>query len=287
MCVTCGCSGDSHVTSANSQTGKTQLVETEINKPHTHTLADGTIITHSHQENSYPLSSATKVSHLHAQLHGRKINLEQDLLQKNNLIAAQNRNWFRAHNILALNLVSSPGAGKTTLLTRTIKDLQSEISLSVIEGDQETVNDAQKIRETGCRVVQINTGTGCHLEANMIQRASQEIDPPPNSIVAIENVGNLVCPALFDLGEYAKVAILSVTEGDDKPLKYPHMFRASKVMILTKIDLLPYVQFDVERCLEYAQQVNPNLKIFQVSATTGNGLNHWYDWLQARSSQRF
>ena len=286
MCVTCGCSGTRHVTITNSQTGKTQLVETEINKPHTHTLADGTIITHSHQKNSYPLSSATKVSHIHAQIHGRKISLEQDILQKNNLIAAQNRNWFQAHNILALNLVSSPGAGKTTLLTRTIEDLQSEISLSVIEGDQETVNDAQKIRETGCRVVQINTGTGCHLEANMIQRAYQEIDPPPNSIVAIENVGNLVCPALFDLGEYAKVAILSVTEGDDKPIKYPHMFRASKVMILTKIDLLPYVQFDVDRCLEYARQVNPNLKIFQVSATTGNGLNHWYDWLKAQSHYR-
>ena len=214
-------------------------------------------------------------------MHGRKISLEQDILKKNNLIAAQNRNWFQARNILALNLVSSPGAGKTTLLTRTIKDLQAESPLSVIEGDQETINDAQKIRETGCRVIQINTGTGCHLEANMLQRGCQEINPSPNSLVMIENVGNLVCPALFDLGEYAKVAILSVTEGDDKPLKYPHMFRASKVLILTKLDLLPYVQFNVNRCLEYARQVNLDLQIFQVSAVTGSGLNNWYEWLNS------
>ena len=289
MCLTCGCSDGDTVTITNSQTGKTQLMETEINTPHTHThtLPDGTVITHSHQEHSHhehshPLSSPPKASEIHAHIHGRKVSLEQDILKKNNLIAAQNRNWFQAHNILALNLVSSPGAGKTTLLTRTIKDLQGEISLSVIEGDQATVNDAQKIRETGCIVVQINTGTGCHLEANMTQKGCQEIDPPPNSLVMIENVGNLVCPALFDLGEYAKVAILSVTEGDDKPIKYPHMFRASKVMILTKIDLLPYVQFDVDRCLEYAREVNPDLEIFQVSAVTGNGLNDWYEWLKAR-----
>ncbi len=281
MCVTCGCSGDGRVTMTNSQTGKTKLVQTQIDATHTHThtLSDGTVITHSHQGHSHTLPSPTKVSQIHAQMHGTKISLEQDILKKNNLIAAQNRNWFQARNIVALNLVSSPGAGKTTLLIRTIEDLKAEIPFSVIEGDQETVNDARKIRETGCRVVQINTGTGCHLEANMVQRAYQELDPPPNSLVAIENVGNLVCPALFDLGEYAKIAILSVTEGDDKPLKYPHMFRASKVMILTKIDLLPYVQFDVERCLEYARQVNPDLTIFQVSAVTGKGLNNWYEWL--------
>ena len=281
MCVTCGCSSeDSQATITNSQTGKTQLVETQNNEPHTHTLADGTVITHSHAVTSHPLPSPNQASEIHAQMHGRKISLEQDILQKNNLIATQNRDWFQERNIMALNLVSSPGAGKTTLLARTIQDLQAEISLSVIEGDQETMNDAQKIRETGCRVVQINTGTGCHLEANMIQKGYQEIDPPANSLVMIENVGNLVCPALFDLGESAKVAILSVTEGEDKPLKYPHMFRASKVLILTKIDLLPYVQFDLDRCLEYARQVNPNLTIFQVSALTGKGLNDWYEWLK-------
>ena len=282
MCVTCGCSGDDNVIITNAQTGKTKLVETQVGTPHSHTLSDGTVITHSHQEQSHTVSSPTKVSHIHAQMHGTKISLEQDILKKNNLIAAQNRHWFQAHNILALNLVSSPGAGKTTLLTRTIEDLQAEIPLSVIEGDQETVNDAQKIRATGCRVIQINTGTGCHLDANMVKKGYQELEPLPNSLVMIENVGNLVCPALFDLGEYAKVAILSITEGDDKPIKYPHMFRASKIMILTKIDLLPYVQFDVDRCLAYARQVNPSLKIFQVSTVTGNGLNNWYEWLKCQ-----
>ena len=221
-------------------------------------------------------------SQVHAKIHGTTISLEQDILAKNNLLAAQNRGWFKERNILALNLVSSPGAGKTTLLTRTIHDLKQQITISVIEGDQETANDAQKIQETGCKVVQINTGTGCHLEAAMVERGLQELNPSLNSVVMIENVGNLVCPALFDLGEQAKVVILSVTEGEDKPIKYPHMFRASDIMILTKIDLLPYVQFDVARCIEYAKQVNPNVQIFQVSAKTGEGLGNWYAWLHSQ-----
>jgi hydrogenase nickel incorporation protein HypB len=175
--------------------------------------------------------------------------------------------------------MSSPGAGKTTLLTRTINDLKDQLTISVIEGDQETINDAKKIQATGCKVVQINTGTGCHLDATMIERGLQKLNPPLDSVVMIENVGNLVCPALFDLGENLKVVILSVTEGEDKPIKYPHMFRASEIMILTKIDLLPYVQFDVEKCIEYAQQVNPHIQIFQVSALTGTGLENWYEWL--------
>jgi hydrogenase nickel incorporation protein HypB len=149
----------------------------------------------------------------------------------------------------------------------------------VIEGDQETTNDAEKIKSTGCKVVQINTGTGCHLDASMIEKGLQELNPPLNSVVMIENIGNLVCPALFDLGEAAKVVILSVTEGEDKPIKYPYMFRSSDIMILTKIDLLPYINFDVQRCIEYAKQVNPKIQIFQVSATTGEGLEDWYGWL--------
>jgi hydrogenase nickel incorporation protein HypB len=213
-------------------------------------------------------------------MHGTTITLEQDILRKNDLIAAQNRGWFKGRNILALNLVSSTGAGKTTLLTRTINDLKSQIPISVIEGDQETVNDAQKIKETGCKVVQINTGTGCHLDAAMVERGYSELNPPSDSILAIENVGNLVCPALFDLGERAKVVILSVTEGEDKPIKYPYMFRVSDVMILTKIDLLPYLEFDVDRCIQYARQVNPHIQIFQVSALTGVGLEDWYEWLR-------
>ncbi len=196
------------------------------------------------------------------------------------MLAARNRGWFEGRNILALNLVSSPGSGKTTLLERTITDLKNDLPINVVEGDQETVNDAERIKSTGCRVVQINTGTGCHLEADMLARGIKELQPPMDSVLMIENVGNLVCPALFDLGEKCKVAILSVTEGEDKPIKYPHMFRAAEVMILNKIDLLPYVSFNVDACINYAQTVNPNIKIFQLSATTGEGMNNWYDWLQ-------
>ncbi|MBD2411240.1 hydrogenase accessory protein HypB [Nostoc calcicola FACHB-389] len=270
MCVTCGCSDD----------GETKITNLEVSEAehnhhhHTHTLADGTVITHSHNHDTH-----TEASQVHAKIHGTTISLEQDILAKNNLIAAQNRGWFKGRNILALNLMSSPGAGKTTLLTRTINDLKHQLSISVIEGDQETTNDAKKIQETGCKVIQINTGTGCHLDASMIDRGLQQLNPPLNSVVMIENVGNLVCPALFDLGELFKVVILSVTEGEDKPIKYPHMFRASNIMILTKIDLLPYVQFDVQKCMEYAKQVNPQIQIFQVSTTTGIGLDNWYEWV--------
>lgn len=284
MCVTCGCSDDSNVRITTAQATEASESDRLPSHTHTHTLADGTLVTHSHghtHTHEHPTSPAD-APHLHAKVHGTTINLEREILQKNDLIAAQNRGWFKGRNILALNLVSSPGAGKTTLLIRTINDLKARIPINVIEGDQETVNDAQKIKETGCQVVQINTGTGCHLDATMVERGYTELDPPLNSIVAIENVGNLVCPALFDLGERAKVAILSVTEGEDKPLKYPYMFRVSDVMILTKIDLLPYLQFDVDRCLEYARQVNPHIRIFQVSATTGVGLEDWYDWLKSQ-----
>lgn len=269
MCVTCGCSDDAEGKVTNLETGAV-----EHNHHHTHTLPDGTVITHSHNHE--------EPSHIHAKIHNTTISLEQDILAKNNLLAAQNRGWFKGRNILALNLMSSPGAGKTTLLTRTINDLKDNLSISVIEGDQETTNDAQKIKETGCKVVQINTGTGCHLDASMIDRGLQQLNPPLNSVVMIENVGNLVCPALFDLGEQAKVVILSVTEGEDKPIKYPHIFRASQIMILTKIDLLPYLQFDVQKCIEYAKQVNPQIQIFQISATTGAGLDNWYAWLSEK-----
>ncbi|NWF60399.1 MAG: hydrogenase nickel incorporation protein HypB [Fischerella sp.] len=274
MCVTCGCSDD-NAKIANPETGEAVTINSNGNSPHTHTLPDGTVITHSHTHDHIH----DEASQIHAKIHSTTISLEQDILAKNNLIAAQNRGWFKGRNILALNLMSSPGAGKTTLLTRTINDLKDQLTISVIEGDQETINDAKKIQATGCKVVQINTGTGCHLDATMIERGLQKLNPPLDSVVMIENVGNLVCPALFDLGENLKVVILSVTEGEDKPIKYPHMFRASEIMILTKIDLLPYVQFDVEKCIEYAQQVNPHIQIFQVSALTGTGLENWYEWL--------
>ncbi|MDJ0618470.1 MAG: hydrogenase nickel incorporation protein HypB [Calothrix sp. MO_192.B10] len=284
MCVTCGCSDDNNTKIINPETDlETAINHTTINHNgdthhHTHTLPDGTVITHTHNhEHSHEHSH--EVSEIHANIHGTTISLEQDILAKNNSLAAQNRGWFKGRNIVALNLMSSPGAGKTTLLTQTINDLKNKLTISVIEGDQETINDAHKIQSTGCKVIQINTGTGCHLDASMIEKGLEKLNPPLNSVVMIENVGNLVCPALFDLGENLKVVILSVTEGEDKPIKYPHMFRASEVMILTKIDLLPYVQFDVQKCIEYAQQVNPGIKIFQVSAQTGSGLDGWYEWL--------
>ncbi|QKQ74994.1 hydrogenase nickel incorporation protein HypB [Nostoc sp. TCL240-02] len=270
MCVTCGCSDDGEAKITNLETDEME----HNHHHHTHTLPDGTVITHSHNHDIH-----IEAPQIHANIHNTTISLEQDILAKNNFLAAQNRGWFKGRNILALNLMSSPGSGKTTLLTRTINDLKHQLSISVIEGDQETANDAKKIKETGSKVIQINTGTGCHLDASMIDRGLQQLNPPLDSIVMIENVGNLVCPALFDLGENAKVVILSVTEGEDKPLKYPHIFRASDVMIITKIDLLPYVNFDAQKCIEYAVQVNPQIQIFQVSATTGVGLDNWYKWV--------
>lgn len=219
----------------------------------------------------------------HSRLQPATIAVEQDILRANQLLAERNRAWLAGRGILALNLVSAPGSGKTALLERTIRELSSELAIHVIEGDQATANDAQRIRATGCKAVQINTGSGCHLEADMLARGLGELDPPPRSVLMIENVGNLVCPALFDLGEHAKVVILSVTEGEDKPLKYPHMFRASSVMLLNKIDLLPHVEFDAARSIGFARQVNPAIEVFTVSARTGAGMDVWYGWLRARA----
>jgi hydrogenase nickel incorporation protein HypB len=216
---------------------------------------------------------------VHGQTRGSTIVLEEEILAKNQASAERNRAWFAARKILALNLMSSPGSGKTTLLERTIRDLQAQVAIEVIEGDQATLNDARRIRATGCKVIQINTGTGCHLDADLLAQGLVELDPEIGAVLMIENVGNLVCPALFDLGERAKVVILSVTEGEDKPIKYPHMFQASQVMLLNKIDLLPYVRFDTERCIAYAREVNPHIEVFQVSAETGEGMGQWYEWL--------
>jgi hydrogenase nickel incorporation protein HypB len=231
---------------------------------------------HHHHDHHHSHNGAN----LTATMHGTTIALEKEILGKNQLLAERNRGWFAGRGILALNLVSSPGSGKTTLLERTVRELQSEFEIGVIEGDQETIHDAERIRATGCKAVQINTGAGCHLEAEMLSRGLDSLQPAPNSLVFIENVGNLVCPALFDLGEHAKVAILSVTEGEDKPLKYPHMFRASHLMLLNKIDLLPYLKFDVARCVAYAREVNPQIEVLEVSASSGAGMDAWYDWLR-------
>jgi hydrogenase nickel incorporation protein HypB len=221
-------------------------------------------------------------AHAHAHHHGTTVTLEQRVLAKNDRQAERNRGWLEAKEILALNLMGSPGAGKTTLLERTIGAFGRNAPIGVIEGDQDTAVDAERIRRAGCRAVQVNTGTGCHLDAEMLAEALKQLAPPSNSIVMIENVGNLVCPALFDLGERAKVVILSVTEGDDKPLKYPHMFRGADLLILNKIDLLPHVNFDVGLCLRYARRINTRIECLQLSATTGQGIDAWCDWLRQR-----
>jgi hydrogenase nickel incorporation protein HypB len=209
----------------------------------------------------------------------RTIEVEQNVLAKNNLQAASIRRFFMANDIFALNLVSSPGAGKTTLLEKTITALD-RLPMVVIEGDQQTMRDAERIEATGVEVVQVNTGTGCHLDAEMIHRALHRLHPEKNSLLFIENVGNLVCPALFDLGEAHKVVIISVTEGDDKPLKYPLMFSVADICIITKIDLLPHVTFNISQCREYARRANTGLLFFELSATTGEGMDTWLDWLR-------
>ena len=208
------------------------------------------------------------------------IEIEMDVLSKNNHLASHDREHFNQANQLVLNLVSSPGSGKTTLLTETLKRIQqSDRACAVIEGDQQTTNDADRIRETGVDAIQVNTGKGCHLDAKMVHDACHQLGLEQDGLLFIENVGNLVCPASFDLGEKYKVAILSVTEGEDKPLKYPNMFAASQLMIINKIDLLPYVAFDVEACIENARKVNPYIQVLKLSATTGEGMEAWLDWL--------
>jgi hydrogenase nickel incorporation protein HypB len=209
------------------------------------------------------------------------VRIERDILGANNEIAARNRRRFEDAGILALNLVSSPGAGKTTLLVATIRALGSELPLAVIEGDQQTSFDADRIRATGARAIQVNTGKGCHLDAAQIERALAPLAPVDESLLFIENVGNLVCPSAFDLGEAHKVVVLSVTEGEDKPLKYPDMFAASTLLLLNKVDLLPHVDFDVKRAIEYARRVRPGIEVLQVSATTGTGMAAWLDWIRA------
>jgi hydrogenase nickel incorporation protein HypB len=288
MCEKCGCGDDSQPILTDLATGESGVIAA-VHEQHT----AGPQHAHGHHEHQHDHHHHGHGhdhhhhhdhDHLHRHSHPHPssvtLHLQHDILAKNNLLAERNRGWLAGRDILALNLVSSPGAGKTTLLERTIRALGEECPIQVIEGDQATLHDAQRIRATGCRVVQINTGAVCHLDAAMVAHGLQQLDPPLRSLVMIENVGNLICPALFDLGERAKVVIASVTEGEDKPVKYPHMFRASQVLVLNKIDLLPHVAFDVARFLDYAAQVNPHLHVFQLSATRGDGLEDWYAWLR-------
>ncbi len=254
MCTTCGC-GDPH--------------------SHTHIDEHGNVVTHTHSHDEHG-------HHHHDHAHGRTISVGEDILARNNNIANENRALFESKKILALNFVSSPGSGKTEFLCATVRAKPIDApEILVIEGDQQTDNDADRIRATGAKAVQINTGKGCHLDAAQVKLALEVQPPSDNSLVLIENVGNLVCPAEFDLGEAHKVVVISVTEGADKPLKYPDMFAAADLMLINKIDLAPYVNFDMAKCEEYARRVNPSIRCLRVSATTGEGMDKWWAWLKA------
>lgn len=223
--------------------------------------------------------------HHHDEIHNhhgnaKEIQLEIDVLSKNNLKAENNRGYFDALNIYSINLVSSPGSGKTSLLEKTIVALKDEMNFYIIEGDQQTSNDADRIHKTGAPVIQINTGNGCHLDATMVNTAAKQLKPTVNSILFIENVGNLVCPSLFDLGENIRVVVISTTEGDDKPIKYPTMFQSAQLCVINKTDLLPYVDFDVEKAKQYASRVNSELEFITLSVKTGEGMSDWYNWLR-------
>ncbi|MFC2100891.1 hydrogenase nickel incorporation protein HypB [Bacteroidota bacterium] len=242
---------------------------------YTHSHEDG----HQHHHHDHDHEHKNH-AHDHQHSHGTTIEVEQDILQINNLLAERNKGFFEAKNIKALNLVSSPGSGKTSLLERTIKEMKSEMDFFVIEGDQQTMNDANRIEAAGAPVVQINTGNACHLDAEMINKAVKKLEVKDQSILMIENVGNLVCPSLFDLGEHKRIVIMSVTEGDDKPLKYPNMFASSDLCIINKTDLLSHVDFDINKAKEYALRVNHHLEIFELSVKTGEGIAQWYQWLK-------
>jgi hydrogenase nickel incorporation protein HypB len=264
MCATCGCSMTSH--------------DHDDDRHHHH--GHGRDHDHDHEHHRHHSHDDDTE---HAREH-RRLHVEQELLARNGRLAERNRGWLAGRGVTAFNLVSSPGAGKTTLLERTIRE--SKRPIVVIEGDQATACDADRIRAAGARAVQINTGTGCHLDAAMVSRALPELDPPRGTLVMIENVGNLVCPALFDLGEQTKVLVASVTEGDDKPLKYPHMFRAASLVVLSKIDLAPHVAFDRSRFAAAVAEVNSRARVLPLSATTGDGLSAWYGWLDEHGGPR-
>ena len=282
MCGTCGCGEDNsiriskpgnsnklnnhHHSHSHNHEGESHSHDHSHKHQHEHT--------HSHDN----LNASSEHDHHHS--HSMEIQLEVDILQKNNMLAERNKGYFEAKNIVALNMVSSPGSGKTSILEKTIKELSQDIKFAIIEGDQQTMNDANRIESTGAPVIQINTGSGCHLDADMINKAVKELEPENDSILIIENVGNLVCPSMFQLGESKRIVILSITEGEDKPIKYPDMFRSSDICIINKIDLAPYLDVKIEKIKKYAIQVNHHLEFFVMSAKTGEGMDEWYNWLK-------
>lgn len=312
MCTDCGC-GTDEVT-INGKKVRMEHSHDELHQhshvhPHSHSHShrhDGHEHIHPHNHQHEHMHASHE--HFHGQLHdmgqahddhshnhtdehthshespnlgtARTIKLEQDILAKNNHFANENRKWNQAHGVFSLNFVSSPGSGKTSLLVKTIEQIKKDVSVVVIEGDQQTDNDAQRIRETGVSAIQINTGKGCHLDANMVLLAREELKIADNTLLLIENVGNLVCPAAFDLGENHKVVILSVTEGEDKPLKYPDMFRAADLMLLNKSDLLPHLDFDINLAMVNAKKINPKIQIIKISAKSGEGIDEWLSWLK-------
>ena len=267
MCGVCGCADPANeVSMTDPETGFKVL----LREDHAHDHGHDHDHAHPHDDHHHGHDEP----HVHGP-GGEVISLETAILGKNNEIATRNRGWFEGRGIIALNIVSSPGSGKTTLLEETIKRMKGAVDIAVIEGDQMTSNDADRIRDAGARAVQINTGAGCHLEADMIASAVKSLDPQTGSILMIENVGNLVCPAMFDLGEKMKIAVISTTEGEDKPIKYPHMFRAVEWVVINKMDLAPHVDFDEEMCRRNILEVNPGVKIFCLSARTGDGMDAW------------
>jgi hydrogenase nickel incorporation protein HypB len=276
MCETCGC---------NSNEGY-KIHDTH--HTHSHDHGDDHGHTHSHDHNqdhdhegqhSHYHSHDEAHGHVHDHSQQKVIDLNIDILSGNNLIAGMNRRFFEGRKVLCLNMVSSPGSGKTTILEKTISHLAGTGKIYVIEGDQQTLLDAERIEKAGAPAIQINTGSGCHLDAQMIEDALKKLNVEANSVLFIENVGNLVCPAMFDLGEYKRVVVISVTEGEDKPLKYPYMFQTSHLCIINKSDLAPYVDFRTEEAIRFARSVNPGLEFISVSAKTGEGMQQWFDWI--------
>jgi hydrogenase nickel incorporation protein HypB len=275
MCMTCGCGKGQTLIGGQAlarQRKSGQALRFRIHQ-------NGVAHAHTPDHGTFDFGTGPAGAHAPGMSQSRMVRIERDILAKNNDYATDNRRYLSGHGIFALNLVSSPGSGKTTLLVKTIATLNGSLSLAVIEGDQQTDNDAARIRAAGAPALQINTGKGCHLDAHMVGQAMQRLDLQDDSLLLIENVGNLVCPSGFDLGEAHKVVIFSVTEGEDKPLKYPDMFRAADLMLLSKCDLLPHLEFDADLAVANARRVNPQIRVIRISANSGDGMSEWLDWI--------